>query len=103
MVWSGVEFDLEAFEDDLRGTLRASRAAFEGRYKAPTKRLVGTFSQEIDEIIPGTRILRPTMPLSLWVKGASANNVDQATLLEHIDALGANAKTIASRILSKLG
>ena len=95
---SGVEFDLDAFEDDLRGTLRASRAAFEGQYRAELNGLMGLSRQEIDEIIPGTADLKAYDALIAVVKNASANNLSQAKLLEHIEALGGIAKKIALKV-----
>lgn len=94
------EFDLKAFEEDLKITLEKERTAFIGIYKDELNALSGLSREQIDAITPGITDLQKYDELITLVKEASRVNLKQAELKVQIIKLGEVAVTIAKHIPS---
>jgi hypothetical protein len=88
----------DEFRKKLEERAKRNREAFMGVYKDELNALVGLSKEEIDKITPGTEDLEIYAQLISVVKEASAENIDQAELKDHIMELGDVAVEIAKRI-----
>jgi hypothetical protein len=93
-------FDLEAFEADIKETLRRSREAFKGRYAQQLDELAGLSRAQIDAMMPGVEDLQKYDELIAVMKEASRVNLAQAQLRGQIEKLGGIAVSIAKRVPS---
>ena len=98
-----VQFDAEEFERRLDESLRASREAFDGKYKAQIEQLSGLSRAEVDAITPGPLDLQKYDELIAVVKEASRVNLAQAALKSQIEKLGQVAVSIAKKVPSLAG
>jgi len=90
--------DINAFRKKLLKRAEANRLAFEGQYREQIEGLLGLSREEIDRITPGTTDLETYDQLISLVKEASAENLSQADLKEHIVEMGDIAVSIAKRV-----
>jgi len=90
--------DREERRRRLRERSREIEKAFEGEYKEQIEGLLGLSRSELDEITPDTTDVETYDKLIAVVRTASAENIQQAELKEHIMALGEIAVTIAKRV-----
>jgi len=90
--------DREARRRRLRERNTEIRAAFEGEYKEQLEGLLGLSRDELDQITPDTTDVETYDKLIAVVREASAQNIRQAELKEHIMELGEVALEIAKRV-----
>ena len=94
----GEPFDLDAFDKDLKETLKKGREAFEGSYSEELNDLMGLSQEEIDRITPDTTDLQVYDQLITVVKEASRVNLEQAELKNRITRLGSVAVRVAKLV-----
>ena len=92
------DFDPEEFKRRLKEQLKASREAFDGKYKDELSQLAGLSRTEIDAITPGITDLQIYDALIAVVKEASRVNLAQAELTTQIKKLGDIAVAIAKKV-----
>ena len=92
------EFDLDAFDKDVRRRLQEGHEAFKGQYKDELKELLGLSRKEIDAITPDTTDLQKYDELTTVVKEASRKNLTQDQLIQQIEKLGSVAISIAKHV-----
>ena len=92
--------DIEAYRKKLKERAKANRLAFEGQYREEIKELLGLSREELDQITPDTTDIETYDQLITVVKEASAANLAQAELKNHILELGEVAVSIAKRVPS---
>lgn len=90
--------DVEAFKRGLKRDLATGRKAFEGKYAAQLKELMGLSRDDIDAITPDGTDLQEYDRLINVVKQASVNNLTQAQLRSNIRDLGTVAVSIAKKV-----
>jgi hypothetical protein len=90
--------DIVAYRKKLQERAKANRLAFEGQYREEIEGLLGLSREELDRITPNTTDLEIYDQLITIVKEASAANLTQEELKDHIVELGEVAVSIAKRI-----
>ena len=95
--------DIEAFRRKLKKRAEENRRTFEGRFKDEINGLLGLSKEEIDRITPDTTDLEVYDQLITVVKEASAANISQAELKNHIMELGEVAVSISKRVTKLAG
>ncbi len=94
------DFDPEEFKRRLKEQLKASREAFDGKYKDQLSQLSGLSHEEINAIAPGITDLQIYDALIAVVKEASRINLSEADLVAQIKKLGDTAVAIAKKVPS---
>lgn len=92
------DFDPEEFKRRLKEQLKASREAFDGKYKEELSKLAGLSREEIDAISPGITDIQIYDALISVLKEASRVNLAQAELGKQIRKLGNIAIAIAKKV-----
>lgn len=92
------DFDLDAFEADLKETLKTNGDILRGKYAKQINQLLGLSRVEIDAITPGTTDLKKYDELIVVVKEATRVNLAQAELKRQIEKLGSVAVKIAKKV-----
>jgi len=90
--------DKAALRKRLEERSREIEKAFEGEYKEQIEGLLGLSRDELDKITPDATDVEIYDKLIAVVRTASAENIQQAELKEHIIELGEIALNIAKRV-----
>jgi gas vesicle protein len=90
----------EELRELMKKSLKENRIKFNGKYKDEINALLGFSREDIDKITPDTTDLEAYDQLITVVKEASAVNLDQIDLKQHIKDLGETAVQIAKKVES---
>ncbi len=94
------DVDLDAMFEEMDRAAARAREALNGRYADTYKELRGLSREEIDSITPDTTDQEVYEQLMALVQEATRQNVEQAKLVERIEALGNVAIAIAKKVPS---